>query len=169
MSAKDRLPKDDALRSNLTTLLSNLNKSSVGLYYPFRGEPEVLQVAANSRLQTSLPVCIDSDTEKRLRFFAWHLNEPLIPGKYGIAVPASLSEEIEPEIIVLPCVGFDSRGFRLGYGAGWYDRTLPLLDPNVMRVGVAYDCFEFTEDLAEGHDEPMHAVVSESGVRFFKA
>lgn len=94
---------------------------------------------------------------------SWTPGEELIPGRYGIPVPASGSAVL-PDAIVVPCVGFNRAAYRLGYGGGWFDRTLPLLPDSVRVVGVAFG-FQATDAFEpQPHDRPMHCIVTEAGV-----
>jgi len=82
---------------------------------------------------------------------------------YGIPKPKD-TEIIEPTLIFVPCVGFGPGGYRLGYGGGFYDRTLASLRPKPFTVGLAYD-FAYVPDMQpESHDVPLDAILADTGV-----
>lgn len=133
------------------------------LYLPFRGEVETALLAERARAAGKRLVLprVERRPVKRLGLHRWD-GEP-VPGAYGILEPAPnwpLVEPREVELVVLPGVAFDRQGNRLGYGGGYYDRTLPLMDQAV-RVALAYS-FQVVAALpAEAHDVPLHGVATE--------
>ena len=82
--------------------------------------------------------------------------------RYGIPHPAN-GPEIVPELLLVPLNAFDAAGFRIGYGGGYFDRTLARLSPRPVAVGVGYECGRVASALPEGHDLPMDWIVSEAG------
>ena len=92
----------------------------------------------------------------------------MMPGEFGAAIPAE-GAWIEPEVLIVPLLAFDARGYRLGYGGGFYDRTLEGLRARgpVLAVGFAFDAQEVAEVPTEPTDQRLDAVVTESGVRLF--
>ncbi|MEL6168033.1 MAG: 5-formyltetrahydrofolate cyclo-ligase [Pseudomonadota bacterium] len=106
--------------------------------------------------------------QQRLGFRRWSAGAPMEIGAYGIPVPAS-PETLEPEILIVPLVAFDGRGNRLGYGGGFYDRTLADLRARaqILAVGFAYRAQEAAALPVEETDQPLDAVVTEAGVRSF--
>ena len=103
-----------------------------------------------------------------LRFREWSPGCAMVPGEFGAAIPAE-GAWIEPEVLIVPMLAFDARGFRLGYGGGFYDRTLEGLRARgpVLAVGFAFDAQEVAEVPTEPTDQRLDAVVTESGVRRF--
>ena len=89
-------------------------------------------------------------------------------GPFGAAVPAS-AQPMTPEIVIVPLVAFDADGNRLGYGGGFYDRTLELLrsQQDTIAVGYAYDAQRATQLPLEPTDQPLDAMVTETGVTWF--
>jgi 5-formyltetrahydrofolate cyclo-ligase len=90
-------------------------------------------------------------------------------GTYGIPEPSKDWPLAYPKILLVPLLAFDSHGHRLGYGGGYYDRTLDFLRANstVHAVGVAYAGQEVDALPREDHDHPLDAVITENGVREF--
>jgi 5-formyltetrahydrofolate cyclo-ligase len=103
---------------------------------------------------------------------AFHRREPgreMAKGAYGIPEPAKDWPLAYPKILLVPLLAFDRHGHRLGYGGGYYDRTLDFLRANstVRAIGVAYAGQEVDELPREAHDHPLDAVITEQGVREF--
>ena len=103
-----------------------------------------------------------------LKFREWSPGCAMMPGEFGAAIPAE-GAWIEPEVLIVPLLAFDARGYRLGYGGGFYDRTLEGLRARgpVLAVGFAFDAQEVEEVPTEPTDQRLDAVVTESGIRLF--
>jgi len=134
---------------------------SVGVYWPLRDEPD-LQAAyeelAGLGVQLLLPVVIEKAAP--LAFAHWSIGEPMVKDAMGVAVPAALRlAEAYPPALLVPCLGYNPQGYRLGYGGGFYDRTLER-EPRPATVGVAYRCLaaDFGSD---GHDVALDRVITE--------
>ncbi len=99
---------------------------------------------------------------KTLTFHAWYPGCPMEEDAYGIPKPKD-TEVIVPTLLFVPCVGYGPRGVRLGYGGGFYDRTLAALQPRPYTVGVGY-AHGFVPWLqAEPHDVPLDAILTDEG------
>lgn len=154
------------ITASLSTLLQTFEPCTVGLFHPTQGEPEIMDIAQNSRLSGfswALPVCCESMTGPILQFADFRLGDALEAGRYNIPVPAK-KNWVQPGLLLLPCVAFHREGARLGYGAGWYDRTLAQLAGSPITVGVAYSATESPDFFAENHDYLMDFVVTEKEV-----
>ncbi|HEX4857276.1 MAG TPA: 5-formyltetrahydrofolate cyclo-ligase [Limnobacter sp.] len=152
--------------AHLTTLLQTFSTCTVGLFYPVRGEPDLLKImdeAVLPHVNWALPVCSDSPLGPLLRFAAYRAGQALEAGRYDIPVPA-IKKWVTPNILVIPCVAYHPAGSRLGYGAGWYDRTLAQLQPVPLCVGVAYSATCINQPFAEPHDHLLNYVVNEQGL-----
>ena len=103
-----------------------------------------------------------------LRFREWTPGCAMLAGEFGAAVPAS-GEWLEPQVLIVPLLAFDARGYRLGYGGGFYDRTLSMLrgKAGVIAVGFAFAAQEVAEVPIDGFDQRLDIVVTEAGVRDF--
>ena len=94
-----------------------------------------------------------------LQFVAWQVGDEMVSDEYGIAVPLRREKILKPEAMLIPCVGFNARHFRLGYGGGFYDRSLAVA-PQTWAIGVAYQCLQ--SEFSEGqHDIAMHLILTE--------
>ena len=115
------------------------------------------RLVENGRV-TALPVALPH--EGRLAFHRWQPGDALLPGPHGIDEPA-VPAPVEPDVIVLPLLGFDRRGGRLGQGGGYYDRTLARR-PSVRRIGLAWSCQEVDRVPTDAWDLPLDAVLTEA-------
>jgi 5-formyltetrahydrofolate cyclo-ligase len=112
-----------------------------------------------------LPVVLGDDRPLDMR--VWEADAPLYEAGFGTLAPSDLAPRRDPDVVLMPLLGFDASGTRLGYGGGYYDRTLATLSNKPILVGVAYAAQEFDHIPREIHDVPLDAVVTEDGVRFF--
>ena len=103
-----------------------------------------------------------------LKFRTWTPGCTLIPGEFGAAIPET-GDWMTPEIVVAPLVAFDRNGGRLGYGGGFYDRTLELLRSKrpTLAIGFAYAAQEAVDLPLEPTDQPLDMIVTEQGVITF--
>lgn len=135
-------------------------------YWPFGDEldPRPLLRHAHADGRTlALPVCGPRGTP--LTFRRWTPGAPLAPGRYGIAEPGPEAPAVVPAALLIPLLAFDRAGRRLGYGAGYYDRTLASLRTAgpVLAIGVAYAAQEVERVPAGIHDELLDWIVTETG------
>jgi 5-formyltetrahydrofolate cyclo-ligase len=140
---------------------------SVSGFYPYQAEINALPLLArlvSEGWQTALPVVMAKGAP--LTFRAWAPGEPTGRGIWDIHVPLEAAPEIEPDILLVPMLAFDRRGYRLGYGGGFYDRTLAELRKlkPVVAIGVAYAEQEIAEVPVAGYDEPLDWILTERGV-----
>lgn len=103
--------------------------------------------------------------EKPLLMRAWSPGDTMAPAQWGIAEPLDDKPEVEPDVVLVPLLAFDARGYRLGYGGGFYDRTLRRLRKlkPVVAVGIAYDEQRVDAVPAESYDEKLDWVLTPSG------
>ncbi|KAF1023844.1 MAG: 5-formyltetrahydrofolate cyclo-ligase [Paracidovorax wautersii] len=118
-------------------------------------------LAARSPRKIGLPV-VDK-VHKTLVFHAWYPGCPMEEDAYGIPKPKD-TEVVVPTLLFVPCVGYGVGGYRLGYGGGFYDRTLATLQPRPLTVGLGFT-HGFLEDFEpESHDEALDAILNDNGV-----
>lgn len=113
-----------------------------------------------------LPVVVGPDAPLDLR--VWEADQPLYEAGFGTLAPSELAPRAVPDIVLMPLLGFDADGTRLGYGGGYYDRTLASLSGKPLVVGLAFAAQEVPAIPREDHDIPLDAVITEQGVRFFR-
>lgn len=102
----------------------------------------------------------------RLEFHLVPDGEVLVPGRYGIHEPAAHWPKVRPALLLVPLLAYDNQGYRLGYGGGYYDRALALL-PTARAIGIAYSGQRMNDLPQEPHDHPLHAILTEDGLREF--
>jgi 5-formyltetrahydrofolate cyclo-ligase len=139
-------------------------------YHPIRDEadPRGLMSALGRRGHIlSLPVI--AAAKAALIFRRWSEGEALRPNAYGIAEPLPGAPQVLPDVVLVPLLAFDKLGHRLGYGGGYYDRTLDFLRRTrpVLAVGIAYAGQEVAQLPREPHDHRLDWIVTESGARAF--
>ena len=93
-------------------------------------------------------------------FRRWAPYEPIVPGGFGTLVPAPEQPEVSPRILIVPLAAFDRRGYRIGYGKGYYDRALSELGPTIS-IGIAYAAQEIDAVPQEPHDRRLDWIVTE--------
>lgn len=157
-----------ALTARLDALVSQFQPRSIGFYWPLRGEFDARAwiaawLAADTSRRAALPAI--AERHAPLVFHVWTPDAPMREGHHGIPEPVA-REAIAPELLLVPCVGFDRDGYRLGYGGGYYDRTLAAWPGAALpvTVGVAYEACRIDDGVLarEAHDLPLDAVVTES-------
>jgi 5,10-methenyltetrahydrofolate synthetase len=173
----------DALLLHLRSVIDNplWQIQSIALYWPFQAEVDLrptLQawVAEAPNRQLCLPL---ARNDKHLDFYAWEVGDTLIPSHFGIPEPDPRNmqrPQIQPDCILLPVVGWaafkrasKSHFYRLGYGGGFFDRTLAQLrqvKPNLICIGIGFDWqkLDIAQWEAQAHDEPLNMMLTESGV-----
>ncbi|MGU3494694.1 5-formyltetrahydrofolate cyclo-ligase [Xanthobacteraceae bacterium A53D] len=139
----------------------------IALFAPFRDEIDTAPLARLLRAagaELALPVTLALG--QPLVFRLWRADDPLSPaGAYAIPTPAEDAPEQVPDDVIVPLAVFDRAGARIGYGAGYYDRTLALLrrEKPVRAFGLAFACQETATIPAEPHDEPLDGMITEAG------
>lgn len=141
----------------------------VALYDPIRTEidPRPAVAGAAGRLALAMPVI--AGPGQPLMFREWTPGAPMTTGPFGVAVPAS-GRWCEPDILIVPMLAFDGLGYRLGYGGGFYDRTLARLRGNgghVQAIGIAYAAQRTDSLPRDATDQPLDAIVTEQGLHRF--
>jgi 5-formyltetrahydrofolate cyclo-ligase len=139
---------------------------SLGVYWPIRKEPdlrEAYEMLAAHGVRLSLPMVAAPDAP--LVFAAWEPGAKLEKDRYGVMVPSEDVRIVQPDALLVPCVGFNRRRMRLGYGGGFYDRTLAGPSRPVA-VGIAYACCK-AEFTADAHDVPLDEVITEESSLVF--
>ena len=161
LSATDRRARTALMAERLDGLLGDVRGMTVAVYWPFRGEPslrEWMQRIHARGATCALPVVVEPRTA--LVFRVWWPGASMVRGFWNIPVPAD-GPDVEPDVVVAPVLGFDPAGYRLGYGGGYYDRTLAAMGvrPLVVGVGLASAALPTIHPLP--HDVPMDAIVTE--------
>ena len=164
----DRHQRSVHLQQVLRVWLVGRTDTTIGAYWPIKGEFDALPALyrwseADATRRIGLPV-INRET-KQLRFHVWYPGCPMEEDAYGIPKPKD-TESFEPQLLLVPCVGFGPEGLRLGYGGGFYDRTLAALQPRPVTVGVGYANGFVPWLQAEAHDVPLDAMLTDEGLHW---
>jgi 5-formyltetrahydrofolate cyclo-ligase len=135
----------------------------VSLYWPIRGEPDLrawMRTLSQSGARVALPVAIA--LAQPLVFREWRPDARMERGLWNIPYPAD-GETMVPNIVIAPLVGFDPQCYRLGYGGGFFDRTLAGLSPKPVCIGIGYPQAQLPTIFPQPHDIPMDWIVTSSG------
>lgn len=165
-------PAQDTGQALLGHFLDALTPSlgmAISGYWPVRGETDVMPLLSHLHRQghpCGLPVMVGR--EKPLLFRQWHPGLEMKEAGFAIPVPDEDAPELVPDLLLVPLLAFDGEGYRLGYGGGYYDRTLAALravnSREPMAVGVAYAAQQCDHVPRHDGDQPLDMVVTERGV-----
>lgn len=165
LGAEERALAQQKILHSLLELLDGITPDLLAIYWPIKGELDMRPLAAELAAggwRFALPV-INNET-MRLDFCDWSPGMEMIPGDWNIPTPAR-RKVVHPSLFLVPLVGFDRQGYRLGYGGGYYDRTLAALAQPVTAIGVGLEQGRFETIFPHAHDVPMQLIVTEQGVQ----
>ena len=156
-----RKVRSERIASALDLTIGKVGSRIVGSYWPFRGEPDLRNwairvIERGGRI--ALPVVIKKGWP--LEFRIWSPGDPLERGVWNILVP-SRGPSVQPDVVIAPVVGFDEAKYRLGYGGGFFDRTLAALSKRPFVVGVGYAQSRIQTIYPQAHDIPMDLIVTD--------
>ena len=160
LSTEDRSAHARALARALDALITPTQSTIVSVYWPIRAEPDLrpwMRTLCERGARVALPVALASG--ERLQFREWRPGAPLVRGLWKIPYPAH-GADILPTVVIAPVVGFDQDCYRLGYGGGFFDRTLAVMDPMPIVIGVGYPSAAVVTIFPQPHDIPMHYIVT---------
>ena len=193
LNLPDRLQRADLLQRVMRIWLVGRPDTVIGAYWPIKGEFDPLpalyrwqedailgensltsaavpglhtqlateSLAARSPRKIGLPVV--NKVHKTLTFHAWYPGCPMEEDAYGIPKPKD-TELIVPTLLFVPCVGYGHGGYRLGYGGGFYDRTLASMEPRPVTVGLGFTNGWLPDMEPEAHDIALDALLNDNGV-----
>jgi 5-formyltetrahydrofolate cyclo-ligase len=145
--------------------LGEIRGRTISAFRPIQGEPDLAPLLETITAQggrCALPVVVGAG--EPLVFRVWAPGDPLEPGAWGIPVPPADVPEVVPEVVIAPVVGFDRAGYRLGYGGGFFDRTLAALGSEVRFLGAGFLQSALLTIYPQPHDVPMELVATEAGI-----
>jgi 5-formyltetrahydrofolate cyclo-ligase len=148
LSTVQKVAAETMLCQRLQSWLQAHPVSSLGVYHPIRLEPD---------LQPLYNALSTAGVDQALDFVRWTPGEPLVKDAMGTSVPAS-AIAAQPQALLIPCLGFNAARIRLGYGGGFYDRTLAQ-QPRPLAIGVAYTD-ALREFNGEAHDIPLDLIIT---------
>jgi len=140
----------------------------IGFYWPFKGEIDLRHLVREFLAlgaEAALPVVVER--RQPLEFWAWRPRMKLARGIWNIPVPTE-PDAVRPTTLLVPLLGFDAAGYRLGYGGGYYDRTLATTNPKPLTIGVGYEFGRLKTIHPQPHDIPLDAIVTEAGSARFR-
>jgi len=160
MSADERTARTRTIAEGLDRLIGAPQGRIVSLYWPFRGEPDLRPWLASVNARggrTALPLVVEKG--RPLVFRAYAPGDRLEKGVWNIPVPAE-GQPVFPDIVISPVVGVDPLNYRLGYGGGFYDRTLAAMPFKPLVIGIGYELQRIPTIHPQPHDIPMDRVVT---------
>jgi 5,10-methenyltetrahydrofolate synthetase len=171
LAMPDRMHRAELLQRVMRIWLVGRPDTVIGAYWPIKGEfdplPALHRWKEDGELldepqlrRIGLPV-VDK-LHQTLKFHAWFPGCPMEEDAYGIPKPKD-TEVIVPTLLFVPCVGYCPGGYRLGYGGGFYDRTLAQLHPKPYTVGLGFAQGYLPDLEPEAHDVPLDAILNEMG------
>ncbi|SFQ95310.1 5-formyltetrahydrofolate cyclo-ligase [Poseidonocella sedimentorum] len=149
----------------LSEVLAGYRGVPLSGYLPIRSEIDPIPAMAEAAAHGAVGVPVITGPARPLKFSRWQPEAPLRKGPFNVMVP-EVDDFIRPEILIIPLLAFDRRGGRLGYGGGFYDRTLELLRAQgpVLAIGFAYGAQESGDIPSETTDQPLDLIVTERDV-----
>ncbi len=140
----------------------------ISAYWPIRDEIDckpILRKLMDDGRQVCLPVIVRDDGP--LEFRVWEQGAALYEAGFGTLGPADGAPVVEPDVIIVPLLGFDKSGTRLGYGKGHYDRSIAVMHKRPILVGYAFGAQELVDIPRAEHDVPLDWMVTEKGAQHF--
>lgn len=171
LSARLAIPHDvrrkqqERIIEHLENAMGDATGLTVSAYWPFRGEPDLrglLERVIARGGRAALPVVIARG--EPLIFRAWRPGAPMERGVWNIPVPARDADILVPDIVIAPVVGFDPACYRLGYGGGFFDRTLAAMASRPRVFGVGYRQAAIRTIYPQPHDIPMDVIVADDRI-----
>ena len=170
LSGEELAQRSRAICDHLRTHFPQLASMRVGFCWPMKNEPDLLplltawRTTGDASFTALLPVVVAPDAP--LAFRAWTPDTPMEEDGYGIPTPAT-GDFLHPQALLIPLVAFDAAGYRLGYGGGFFDRTLDALHPRPLSIGVGFELNRVETIRPETHDMRLNVIVTEAGIMAF--
>ncbi len=162
ISADERVARSLRISEALRSVLSSASDKLIGFYWPFRGEFDarpILTEECSQGMRLALPVVVEKG--QPLQFRPWSPGTRMTRGVWNIPIPAD-DEAVEPDVLIAPLVGFDPAGYRLGYGGGFYDRTIASKAVKPFVIGIGFEIARLPTIHPQPHDIPMDVIVTDT-------
>jgi 5,10-methenyltetrahydrofolate synthetase len=161
LGAQERQVRSDRIAATLDRIVGRVSGRTISSYWPFRGEPDLRNwsiriIERGGRI--ALPVVIRKGWP--LEFRIWSPGDPLERGALDILVPAR-GPSVQPDVAIAPVVGFDAANYRLGYGGGFFDRTLAAMPRRAFVIGIGHAESRLATIYPQPHDIAMDAIVTD--------
>ncbi len=174
LARRDLIPPDDRVRAARKIAASALpvevpKGAIVSGFSPINTEfnpVPLLRALSKAGARLALPKVMGRGKPLSLR--AWSFGEPLVAGVWGIREPGPEAPEVAPDILLVPFAAFDRAGYRIGYGAGYYDMTLAALraKKKIVAIGLGFAAQEVEKVPVEAHDQRLDFIITEAGLVF---
>jgi 5-formyltetrahydrofolate cyclo-ligase len=165
MTASEHRSASEAIARSLREYLPPGTQELLGCYWPFRREFNCVPYMRDTvRAGGGVALPVVRGRGQPLEFRRWTEDAVMEKGVWNIPHPAE-SPPVFPSALLIPLVGFDDAGYRLGYGAAYYDMTLASLPGRPLAVGVGFEFSRLPSIHPQPHDRPMEAIITEGGVR----
>ncbi|MCB2128153.1 MAG: 5-formyltetrahydrofolate cyclo-ligase [Rhodobacteraceae bacterium] len=170
ITVADRQAIGAALIAHLREVLRERSGGARGwvfsAYWPIKGEPDLRPLMAELHadgVTVALPIV--ETKAAPLTFRRWSPDTKMVRGDWNIPVPPPDAPEVTPEIALAPLVGWTAEGYRLGYGGGYFDRTLAALKPRPLVIGIGFESARLQTIFPQPHDIPLDLILTERGIR----
>lgn len=164
LPAAERVEATEGVLRNLGALLADLHCATLGVYWPIKREIDIRRfgnaLSQSRRLRLALPVVVAKG--QPLEYWRWRMADPMTRGFWNIPVPETRNP-VDPDVVIAPLVGF-SGCFRLGYGGGYFDRTLAARRPKPVAIGIGFEFSRLDDFAPHRHDIPMDFIVTERSI-----
>jgi 5-formyltetrahydrofolate cyclo-ligase len=160
----ERSAEGDRIKAQLRERVDLHAYATLGIYWPVRGEIDIRDLGLEHLRRggrVALPVVVEPFAP--VEFWSWHPEAAMTRGVWNIPIPAE-RELLHPDALLIPLVGFDCHRFRLGYGGGYYDRTIAAAPRQPYCVGLGYRTSHLPTIFPQSHDIPMDVVLAGPGV-----
>lgn len=170
MTVSDRKAAGEALGQHLQRILKERFRGAQGMvlsaYWPIKGEPD-LRPLMHDLHETGVVIALPLVETRAapLTFRRWTPDTRMVRGDWNIPVPAPEAPVIVPQIALAPLVGWTRDGYRLGYGGGYFDRTLAVLTPKPVTIGIGFEAAELSTIHPQAHDICLDMILTEAGLR----
>ena len=172
LNMPDRLQRSDLLQQVMRIWLVGRTDTVIGAYWPIKGEFDPLPALhrwkedgelLDQPLRRRIGLPVVNRHHKTLTFHVWYPGCPMEEDAYNIPKPKD-TDLVVPTLLFVPCLGYGPGGYRLGYGGGFYDRTLAALQPKPFTVGLGFGHGFVPDFEPEAHDVPLDAILNEHGI-----
>jgi 5-formyltetrahydrofolate cyclo-ligase len=161
MTVNARIAKGERAKKNLLAAVDLKQYPTLGIYWPMRGEMDVRDIARRhieAGGTVGLPVVVEKAAP--VEFWKWQPGTGMRRGVWNIPVPMT-REVVMPDALIVPLVGFDKERYRLGYGGGYYDRTIASMAKRPFCVGLGFVEAELPTIFPQAHDIPMNLIITD--------
>jgi 5-formyltetrahydrofolate cyclo-ligase len=164
-SREDYVRWSEAIELHLVEQLSKLMPKLLGAYWPHRDEYDPMPLAAwhaGRNGDVALPAVVARG--QPLEYRPWSPDTPMAPGRFSFGIPEPVNgPAVVPDVLLVPLLGFDAAGYRLGYGGGYFDRTLASYPVKPKTIGVGFEIGRLPTIHPQPHDIALDMIVTEAG------